>query len=239
MFNDLKTILQFIFHKRGGANHRERLENYYVNQAENYDSYREKLLKGRREMFGSIPVKPGMVWVDYGGATGYSLTLFEDLSLFKKIYIVDLCEPLLQIARQRIDRLNLKNVELVCCPASEFKTEEPVDLATFSYSLTMIPDWLPTIDNCKKLMAPDGIIGVVDFFVPGKYAEAERMKASWFTRNFWPAWFDDQNVFISSYQLAYLEHKFSRLSLFEAATPLPYFLPNLKVPYFGFIGRNR
>ena len=47
--------------------------------------------------------------------------------------------------------------------------EAPVDVVTFSYSLTMIPDWFAAIENALRMLRPGGQIGVVDFYVSRKY----------------------------------------------------------------------
>src|ERR671911_700620 len=45
----------------------------------------------------------------------------------------------------------------------------PVDVVTFSYSLTMIPDWFAAIENALAMLKPGGTLGVVDFYVARKY----------------------------------------------------------------------
>ena len=46
---------------------------------------------------------------------------------------------------------------------------EPADVVTFSYSLTMIPNWYLALENARKLLAAGRMIAVVDFYVARKH----------------------------------------------------------------------
>jgi len=84
-----------------------------------------------------------LVWVDLGGGTGQNvetMASFCDLSLFKKIYVVDICGPLCDIARAKVEKKGWTNVEVVEADVCDYKPEEtPATLVTFSYSLTSTP----------------------------------------------------------------------------------------------------
>lgn len=108
-----------------------------------------------------------VVWVDIGGGTGFvsclSAEVREGIGLigirynietlnkylsvrgfFSKIYLVDLSPSLCDVARERFSRLGWKNVEVVCVDARVFRLEEKVDWITMSYSLSMIPEYIPS-----------------------------------------------------------------------------------------------
>jgi S-adenosylmethionine-diacylgycerolhomoserine-N-methlytransferase len=75
------------------------------------------------------------------------------------------------VARERIAANGWKNVEAVEADATTWRPrEERVDFVTFSYSLTMIPDWFLAMDHAHKLLGTGGLIGIVDFYVSRKYA---------------------------------------------------------------------
>jgi len=107
-----------------------------------------------------------VVWVDIGGGTGFVFlfyrrrlrsielivirhnieTLNKYLSVqgfFSKVYLVDLSPSLCDVARERFSRLGWKNVEVVCVDARVFRLEEKVDWISMSYSLSMIPEYIP------------------------------------------------------------------------------------------------
>lgn len=114
--------------------------------------------------------KKRLVWVDIGGGTGtyicffipskYSLCVtghnielmdkYFPISSFDAVYLIDLCEPLLQVARKRFAAKGWKNVTVLCQDASQFSipewshskdSKESVSLVTLSYSLSMVRDY--------------------------------------------------------------------------------------------------
>jgi S-adenosylmethionine-diacylgycerolhomoserine-N-methlytransferase len=240
MINDLKTIFHLVTSPVRGDSHEERMSSFYEKQAEHYDRFRERLLKGRRELFERLPANPGNVLVDMGGGTGANLEfLGERVRDFSKIYIVDISEPLLEVARQRIRERKWKHVEAVAASAADFSPPSRADIVTFSYSLSMMPNWFTAIDRAHDFLKPGGVIGTVDFYVSPKFAASERVQHNWWTRTFWPTWFARDNVHLKPEQLEYLHYKFTMQSLHENAAYLPYVPPVLgKVPYYQFIGRK-
>lgn len=152
--------------------------------------------------------------------------------------MVDLCPSLLQVARQRIAAHEWTNVTLVAEDVTTFKPPEAsVDVVTFSYSLTMIPDWFAALEQAWQLLRPGGIIGVVDFYMSRKYPARGRLRHGWLTRTFWPIWFGFDNVFPSSDHVPYLHRCFEALHFSEHKAPMPY-LVGVRVPYYLFIGRK-
>lgn len=222
-----------------GSNHQERLESFYQGQAQAYDRFRKRLLQGREELYQSLVQYPGDIWLDLGGGTGANLdSIHENISQFKKVYIVDLCPSLLEIAKHRIVSNEWSNVETVEADVTQFTPpEQGVDIVTFSYSLTMIPDWFAAIDNAYRLLKPGGMIGVIDFYISRKYPVKEWSSHSWLSRHFWPAWFAKDNVFLSSEHAPYLHHRFKSVKFIERMATIP-FLPGVKAPYYIFIGQK-
>lgn len=117
-----------------------------------------------------------LVWVDIGGGTGISFLFsssppktlnklvghniermhkYFPISSFDAVYVVDLCEPLLQVARKRFANKGWTNVTVLCQDASRFSLPEwsdgkdpkgCVSFVTLSYSLSMVRSFatLPT-----------------------------------------------------------------------------------------------
>jgi len=236
---DLRVLYHIVAKPVRGNDHAARLESFYSGQAEAYDDFRRRLLQGREAMYRSIPVPEGGVWVDLGGGTGANFEpIGGELHKARKAYLVDLCDSLLAIARKRCEARGWKNVEVVSADATSFRPASgPADVVTFSYSLTMIPDWFAAIDNALAVLRPGGTIGVTDFFVARKYPAQGLQRHAWFTRTFWPAWFGSDNVFLSPDHISYLQRKFSTVRLEENRAKVPY-LPLIRVPYYTFVGRK-
>lgn len=236
---DIKVLYHLALSPIRGKTHAERLDSFYHGQADAYDEFRAHLLQGRREMWQTLSVPEGGVLVDMGGGTGYNLEHLGDrIAQLEKVYLVDLAKSLLQVARQRIVKRGWANVEAVEADVTTFQPPEfAVDAVTFSYSLTMIPDWFAAIDQAYRLLRPGGLIGVVDFYVGRKYPAAGHRKHSWFTRSFWPVWMAMDNVFPSSEHVPYLHQRFRPLHFSEHGNRMRY-LPFFPVPYYIFIGQK-
>jgi S-adenosylmethionine-diacylgycerolhomoserine-N-methlytransferase len=237
--SELKILYHMLLAPIRGHSHAERLDSFYRGQAQGYDAFRERLLHGRGEMWRALPLPEHGLLIDMGGGTGANLLYLDDaLAHYRKVYIVDLAISLLQVARQRVQAHGWHHVVPVAADATTFvPPEAPVDVITFSYSLTMIPDWFKALDHAWKLLRPGGIIGVVDFYVSRKYPPDNQERHGWLTRTFWPLWFAFDNVFPNPDHIPYLHHRFEPVHFAEHRARMPY-MPGVRVPYYHFIGRK-
>jgi S-adenosylmethionine-diacylgycerolhomoserine-N-methlytransferase len=236
---DLRILWHLLLTPIRGDTHSERLESFYKGQAVGYDNFRSRLLPGRQQLYGALPVPAGGRWIDMGGGTGSNLEHLADrLPQLAELFLVDLSPSLLEIARQRVAERRWSNVRICQADATSFQPPcESVDVVTFSYSLTMIPDWFAALEQASRLLKPGGWIGVVDFYVSRKHAGESLAQHNWMTRTFWPPWFAMDNVFLSADHLPALQRQFATEHLAEGRSPVPY-LPLGRVPYYTFIGRK-
>jgi len=71
-----------------------------------------------------------------------------------------------------------------------------------SYALSMIPEFYPVIDSIDSLMSPNGVVGVVDFYVQNQVDFMGRnymggaidRHCMWLSRVFWRTWFEIDRV---------------------------------------------
>ena len=87
---------------------------------------------------------------------GHNIELMDKyfpISSFDAVYLIDLCEPLLQVARKRFAAKGWNNITVLCQDASEFSIPEwsdgkdpkgSVGFITLSYSLSMVNKYLST-----------------------------------------------------------------------------------------------
>ncbi len=236
---DLRVLYHLVFKRVRACDHAARMEQFYAGQSDSYDDFRKRLLPGRQELFSSIPICDGGVWVDLGGGTGANLECLGDsIRRLSRIYVVDLSPSLLEVARRRFERLGWSNVELVEADAITFRPPSPADVVTFSYSLTMIPDWVAAINNARDILRQEGILGAVDFYVSRKHPAQSHTKHSWLTRSLWPLWFACDDVFLSADHVPYLHDSFRSVLYRESRGRLPY-VPFARPPYYLFVGRKR
>lgn len=157
--NDLRVLNAMFRAQISGDSQQDRLESFYQNQADLYDSYRYRMLHGRTPMVRAMPAPKGGIWVDLGGGTGSNLEYFgQSLNHFSKCVVVDLCPALVDEAKKRVQRNGWEDtVDVVLGDATDMSLSGlpapgTVDVVTFSYALTMIPDWYVPLKNwCEQL----------------------------------------------------------------------------------------
>ncbi|TAQ86599.1 hypothetical protein B7494_g5075 [Chlorociboria aeruginascens] len=207
------------------------------------------------------------IWVDIGGGTGWNIEAMSEFvsvpEFFSSVYLVDFSPSLCDVARKRFRRLGWKNVKVVCQDARTFRLEDHenddagtacfakspfadnsgrvggADLITLSYSLSMIPDFYSVIDSLSHLLAPAGVIGVVDFYVQSIVDLSCRnytggvinRHVNWFGRLFWRAWFDVDRVGLEAGRRDYLEYRFGTVL---SADSRNYLLGS--IPYYMWLG---
>ena len=208
-----------------------------------------------REIQASNPGKP-LVWVDIGGGTGWNIEQMNEIfpiNKFSQVYLIDLCEPLLEVARKRFAAKGFKNVQVLCQDASQFNmpglaADQKVDLFTCSYSISMIPPFYAVLDRINSFLDPaTGVFGVVDFYVSAKSASAEkspliggdtRRQCGWLSRWFWSMWFSLDHIELHPARRDYLEHKFGTIKCYNGRNNfiIPFIV---RIPYYIWLGVSR
>jgi S-adenosylmethionine-diacylgycerolhomoserine-N-methlytransferase len=241
ILEELKLLYHICFAKNRGQNHKERMENYFGPQAKAYDSFRKRLLHGREDIYKKLPTPQDGIWVELGGGTGQCLEFLGDrIHKLKKVYLVDLSPSLLAITKQRCADNNWDNVECIEGDASQFSLpeNEKADVITLCYSLTMIPPWFQTLNQCKGLLKDSGYLAVIDFYLarkrPLKKVHPDQKIIS---RIFWPLFFMGDDVILNADHLAYLNEYFNETHFNSSKGRIPY--TPLKAPYYQFIGQPK
>jgi len=161
--------------------HGDKMSSFYAAQAKGYDAVRENMLIARPEMMSGFgPIKKGHTWLDVGGGTGRNLHyLRAQLDLFERIVVLDICPELLAIGEEnaklsftpaQFERIrwvcldiNSPNVRALLAPHLRNDLNRGFDAITFSYSLTMIPEWEKALESAKSLLSDEGRLIVADF----------------------------------------------------------------------------
>ncbi len=207
--DDLTVYYNNFLHRITGDSHKERLESFYSGQARAYDVFRHRFLHGRVPMIEIMPTPRNGVWLDMGGGTGANLEHLKDsMANFSRVIVLDLCGPLLAVARDHIRQNGWTNVETLeadACSASTpgLPKAGTVDLITMSYSLTMIPDWREALRNAYRLLRPGGYIAVADFTVTPESGP--------FNRFLWPRVFRLDHVNLSEEHIPTLSAMFRKV----------------------------
>lgn len=161
--------------------HGDKMSAFYAAQAKGYDAVRENMLVGRNDMISGFgPIKEGHTWLDVGGGTGRNLHyLRAQLDLFERIIVLDICPELLEIgqenARLSFTEAQCEKISWVCLDINSPDVKKILsqylgndlkrgfDTISFSYSLSMIPEWKKALASAKTLMSEEGRVIVSDF----------------------------------------------------------------------------
>lgn len=237
---DIRVLKHLLLHPVRGETHAERLESFYGGQAREYDSFRARMLHGRRELITQLNLPSDGIWVDMGAGTGENILLAGSRAdSLREIHLVDLSASLLEVAAERLKEAGRSNAQIHQVDATQFEAApESVDVVTFSYSLTMIPDWFEAVAVAERILKPGGVIAVTDFYVSRKFTAEDHRQHRWLSRAFWTHWFAADNVFLSGDHAALLHRRFDVDVFEERLGKVPY-LPLLRAPYYVLIGRKR
>ncbi|MEW6676401.1 MAG: class I SAM-dependent methyltransferase [Pseudomonadota bacterium] len=228
---DARVLWRLVQGQPRRGSHAQRLEAFYAPQADRYDQFRARLLHGREELIRKLDIRPGMTVVELGCGTGANLDALAatvPLDELAGVTLVDLCTPLLNVARGRT--AGLERVSVVEADVTHWRPSRPVDRVFLSYSLTMMPDWEAVLDNARAMLAPEGRLGVVDFHLP--------QASSRLGKGFWRRWFAHDGVYLSEKHLESLKACHDEWYSEERRAPVPY-LPGLRAPYYLFVGKKR
>src|ERR1700691_5408193 len=115
--------------------------------------------------------------LEVGGGTGIFLHYYSrDVCL----YVVDICEPMLRKAQQRVDELGLKNVEALAVMDAENLDfpDASFDVVVAQYVVTTVPNREATLDEFARVLKPGGEIILVSRV--GAEAGLRRALERWF-----------------------------------------------------------
>ena len=233
---DLRTLWHLARGNRAAASHAAHLEAFYRPQAAHYDRFRERLLAARAELIRALDIRAGQHVLELGAGTGRNAEFFAVLiPALDRLTLVDLCPALLEQARIRAARW--PNCEVIEADATHVVTHG-VDRILLSYALSMMPAWQAVLSRACAMLAPGGLLGVVDFYVSDASPPPTRVRHGALTRRFWPWWFAHDGVHLGSATLAHLHAHLETVHVVEGLTSVPY-LAGVRVPYFQFVGQRR
>ena len=195
--------------------HGDKMSAFYAAQAKGYDAVRENMLVGRPDMVSGFgPIKEGHTWLDVGGGTGRNLHyLRAQLDLFERIIVLDICPELLEIgqenARLTFTPAQCEKISWVCLDINDPNVKKILakhlhndlgrgfDTISFSYSLSMIPEWKKALLSAKTLLSDQGRVIISDF---DTYTEEGKSFKDWLIH----MWYKQDGVRIEAESRRYI-----------------------------------
>lgn len=137
------------------------VEEAYARWAPVYDLVFAAVMRPGRRAAAAAASRPGGRVLDVGVGTGLELPMFTPAT---RLVGVDLSEPMLRRAQERVARDRLGNVDgLVKMDAMKLAfPDASFDCAVAPYVLTVVPDPQATLDELARVVKPGGEIVLVN-----------------------------------------------------------------------------
>jgi phosphatidylethanolamine/phosphatidyl-N-methylethanolamine N-methyltransferase len=135
----------------------EDVNDAYSRWAPFYDAAFAWVMRPGRVATAALVNQTGGTVLDVGVGTGLELPMFGP---HVKVTGIDLCEPMLAIARKRVEAHKLGNVEdLLVMDAMDLKfPDASFDTVIGPYVLTVVPEPERTLDEMARVVKPGGQI---------------------------------------------------------------------------------
>ena len=170
-------------------NNKETIEQLYRKRARHYDiSANLYYLLGFREFayramaIRALNAQRGKTIIEIGCGTGLNFRLLrEAVGSEGKIIGVDLTPEMLLKARNRIERNNWSNIDLVQADAGRYQFPDRIDGVISTFAITLVPEYDQVIRRGASALTSGGRFVVLDFKKPAN----------------WPMWLIKFFVFIT------------------------------------------
>lgn len=126
----------------------------------------------RRRAVEALELSTGDIVVELGCGTGANFPLLQEaVGPDGRIIGVDLTDPMLEGARQRVERNGWNNVELVRIDAARYGYPLPPDGIVSSFALTLFPEYEQVVEDGAEALNPGGRFVVLDLKRPDNAPE--------------------------------------------------------------------
>jgi len=148
----------------------QRYGNNYMNQSHVFDPKNIDILEmeerktwqNPEEILGAVEIRSDFVVADLGCGSGFfTVPLSQKV---KKVYGIDVQKEMLDFLEQKIQKLKIKNIELLLSKKNEIPLEnESVDLLVSMNTLHEFDDKKIMIEKMRKVLKRGGKALIVDF----------------------------------------------------------------------------
>lgn len=147
------------------------VERFFQGTGDSYDCMVHAATFGidrlwKRRMARLVPARSRRV-ADLACGTGISTLAIAHRLPNCHVVGIELREEYLAIAREKVRRQGLANVELVLCRAEDYRSQAPFDCISSSY-LAKYADLPRLVDNAWDMLEPGGLFLMHDFIYPPK-----------------------------------------------------------------------
>ena len=136
----------------------------YDKIAKVYDfTFGPTLHPGRLRAIDRMDIQPGERVLEVGVGTGINLSLYPDNC---SVTGIDFSESMLEIARERAARKDIRNVRLVQMDAADLKfADNSFDIVYAPYLISVVPDPVRVAGEMRRVCRPGGRVILLNHFL--------------------------------------------------------------------------
>ena len=140
------------------------VEEVYDKLAKVYDfTFGPTLHRGRLQAIERMDIQSGERVLEVGVGTGINLSLYPKNC---SVVGIDFSGPMLEIARERAARKDVRNVRLVQMDAADLKfADNSFDIVYAPYVISVVPDPVKVAHEMRRVCRPGGRIIVLNHFL--------------------------------------------------------------------------
>jgi phosphatidylethanolamine/phosphatidyl-N-methylethanolamine N-methyltransferase len=140
------------------------VENVYDKMAKVYDiTFGPALHPGRLQAIERMDIQPDERVLEVGVGTGINLSLYPKNC---SVVGIDFSSPMLEIARERAARKDVRNVRLLQMDAADLKfADDSFDIVYAPYLISVVPDPVKVAHEMRRVCRPGGRIIVLNHFL--------------------------------------------------------------------------
>jgi S-adenosylmethionine-diacylgycerolhomoserine-N-methlytransferase len=157
---------------------------YYKRVAPIYDATRFFFLFDRNLAIDLLGLRPGDSVLEIGTGTGSNLPhICRTVGPSGHVTGLDFSPEMLAVARRRIRRQGLRNVELVRADAENYNLKRGFQAVLFSYSLSMMQRQDDALSVATSHLARDGKVGILDFGNFSRWGMLSSLLKKWLAKH--------------------------------------------------------
>jgi phosphatidylethanolamine/phosphatidyl-N-methylethanolamine N-methyltransferase len=140
------------------------VEAVYEKLAKVYDlTFGPTLHPGRLQAIQRMNIQPGERVLEVGVGTGINLSLYPTDAAITGI---DFSEPMLEKARERASRKDMKHTRLLQMDAADLKfADDSFDIVYAPYLISVVPDPIGVAQEMRRVCRPGGRIIILNHFL--------------------------------------------------------------------------
>lgn len=144
--------------------HAALMDSVYRGQRHIYDATRKYFLFGRDTLIAGLDAQPGHAVLEIGCGTGRNLATIARRWPGASLHGLDISAQMLKSARAALgDDAALARGDATGFDARALFGRDRFDRVVLSFAVSMIPDWQAAIAQAAAVLAPGGVLHVVDF----------------------------------------------------------------------------